>query len=128
LPGDKSQIVHETFFAPEIPEHFKNRKVLIADDEDFNRFVLMNILNKWGVKYQEAKNGEEAVSLALENHFDLIFMDMRMPKKNGLEAAQEILKKKPETRNYCSYRIRPDCRPGSQQKGRNGWFFGKTFF
>jgi signal transduction histidine kinase/FixJ family two-component response regulator len=98
LPGDKSQIVHETFFAPEIPIHFKNRAVLIADDEDFNRFVLINILGKWGVKYQEAKNGQEAVSLALLNHFDLIFMDMRMPKKNGLEASQEILKKKPETR------------------------------
>jgi signal transduction histidine kinase/response regulator of citrate/malate metabolism len=93
-PGDKAKIVHEAFFAPEIPVHFKKRKVLIADDEDFNRFVLMNILDKWGVNYLEAKNGEEAISLALQNHFDLIFMDMRMPKKNGLEAAQEILKKK----------------------------------
>lgn len=96
LPGDESQIVHETFFAPEIPAHFKSRQVLIADDEDFNRFVLMNILDKWGVKYQQAKNGEEAVSLALSNHFDLIFMDMRMPKKNGLEAAREILDIKPD--------------------------------
>lgn len=95
LPGDKSQIVHEAFFAPEIPKHFKNRKILIADDEDFNRFVLINILNKWGVKYHEAKNGEEAVSLALENPYDLIFMDMRMPKKNGLEASREILENKP---------------------------------
>jgi signal transduction histidine kinase/CheY-like chemotaxis protein/HPt (histidine-containing phosphotransfer) domain-containing protein len=97
LPGDKAKIVQEAFFAPEIPAHFKNRKILIADDEDFNRFVLMNILDKWGVNYLEAKNGQDAVSLALENHFDLIFMDMRMPKKNGLEAAQEILKNKPGT-------------------------------
>ena len=95
LPGDKAKIVQEAFFAPEIPAHFKNRKILIADDEDFNRFVLMNILDKWGVNYLEAKNGQDAVSLALENHFDLIFMDMRMPKKNGLEAAQEILKNEP---------------------------------
>jgi len=98
LTGDPSQITHETFFAPEIPAYFKKREILIADDETFNRFVLINILNKWGVKYQEAKNGSEAVSLALKNTFDLIFMDMRMPQKNGLEAAREILGKKPDAR------------------------------
>jgi signal transduction histidine kinase/CheY-like chemotaxis protein/HPt (histidine-containing phosphotransfer) domain-containing protein len=98
LTGDPSQITHETFFAPEIPAYFKKREILIADDETFNRFVLINILNKWGVKYQEAKNGSEAVSLALKNTFDLIFMDMRMPQKNGLEAAREILEKKPDAR------------------------------
>jgi DNA-binding NtrC family response regulator len=86
LPCDKSKIVHEAIFAPKIPEHFKKQKILIAADEDFNRFVLTNILDKWGEKYQEAKNDEEAVSLALENHFDLTFMDMRMPKKNWLPA------------------------------------------
>lgn len=96
LPGNPDEILPEAFSAPEISEHFKKLKILIADDEDFNRFVLTNILDKWGVKYEEAKNGAEAVSRALENHFDLIFMDMRMPEKNGVEASREILKIKPD--------------------------------
>ena len=96
LHGNPDQILQEAFFAPEISEHFKKRKILIADDEDFNRFVLINILDKWGVKYQEAKNGADAVSMALENHFDLILMDMRMPEKTGVEASREILKIKPD--------------------------------
>ncbi|MBW6533402.1 MAG: response regulator [Mariniphaga sp.] len=121
LAGDKSQIVHEAFFAPEIPKHFKNRKVLIADDEDFNRFVLKKILDKWKVKYQEAKNGQEAVSLALSNHFDLIFMDMRMPKKNGLEAAQEILKAKPAA---CIIAVTASDRVADQEASKKAGMAG----
>ncbi len=96
LAGDPSKLVQEAFFAPEIPRHFTQRNVLIADDEEFNRFVLKNILDKWGVRYLEASDGAEAVGLALKNHFDLIFMDMRMPKKNGPEAAREIHYTKPD--------------------------------
>ncbi|WP_372946843.1 ATP-binding protein [Mariniphaga sp.] len=121
LPGEKSKIVHETFFAPEIPAHFKNRKVLIADDEDFNRFVLMNILDKWGVKYQEAKNGEEAIHLAMENNFDVIFMDMRMPKRNGLEAAQEILKKKSDS---CIIAVTASDRTADQEASKKAGMAG----
>ena len=121
LPGDKSQIVHETFFAPKIPAHYRNRKVLIADDEDFNRFVLMNILDKWGVKYQQAKNGEEAVSLALSNHFDLIFMDMRMPKKNGVEASREILEIKPDD---CIIAVTASDRTADQEASKKAGMAG----
>jgi CheY-like chemotaxis protein len=119
--GDPSQITQATFFAPEIPEHFKKKKILIADDEDFNRFVLINILNKWGVKYREARNGGEVVSLALADSFDLIFMDIRMPQKNGLEAAREILKKKPET---CIVSVTASDRTADQEASKKAGMAG----
>lgn len=121
LPGDESQIAREIYFTPEIPEHFKKMKILIADDGDFNRFVLINIFDKWGVKYQEAKNGEEAVRLALSNHFDLIFMDMRMPKKNGLEASREILKSKPDA---CIVAVTASDRAADQEASRKAGMAG----
>jgi len=92
LPGDMEKIEPKEFILPKIPEKkFKNLFFLIADDEEFNRYVLKNILKKWGSKFEEAVNGQETVDKALSGKFDIILMDMRMPVKNGLEAAEEIL-------------------------------------
>lgn len=77
-----------------IPEKIKELKILGVDDEEFNRYLLKVIFEKWGVAYQEAKNGKEAVKMAVESNFDLILMDVRMPELNGIEASKLILKEK----------------------------------
>jgi len=81
-----------------VPESVKKLKVLVVDDEEFNRFLLKVIFEKWGVDFLEAKNGNEAVKLALENNFDLILMDLRMPDLNGIDASRQIMKEKPDTK------------------------------
>jgi signal transduction histidine kinase/DNA-binding response OmpR family regulator len=78
-----------------VPEKILKQNILVVDDEEFNRYLLKVIFEKWGVKYQVAKNGEEAVTVALENDFDIILMDIRMPKLNGIEATKLIHKEKP---------------------------------
>lgn len=93
--GKKQNIAQHDFETVEIPESYKKLRFLIADDTEFNRFLLKGILNKWGVKFTEATNGNEAVEAAILNDFDVIFMDLRMPGKNGFEATREILQKKP---------------------------------
>ncbi|MBN2775532.1 MAG: response regulator, partial [Prolixibacteraceae bacterium] len=94
--GDVSEI--EDHFSPvlEIPESFRQIFVLVADDEEFNRFLLKGIFEKWGVSYAETDNGNDAVDLAFEGNFNLILMDLNMPGKNGIEATKEILAKIPE--------------------------------
>ncbi|MGM0619990.1 MAG: ATP-binding protein [Bacteroidota bacterium] len=92
--GDKNEIKEEEFDSPEIHDQFKQLRVLIADDEEFNRFLFKGIFTKWGIQYTEVTNGEEAVKAALNNTFDIILMDMRMPKKNGIEATKAILQEK----------------------------------
>ena len=81
-----------------IPEKFKNLSALIVDDEDFNRYLLKNILSKWGVKVAECVNGKEAVDVCSSQTFDAIFMDVRMPVLNGLDASREILKNEPKSK------------------------------
>ena len=74
-----------------IPEWFKKLHLLIVDDEEFNLYLIKNIMNSWGVSFTEAHNGQEAVKLALENAYDLILMDIRMPVMDGYEATKQIL-------------------------------------
>lgn len=73
-----------------IPDSIKQISVLIADDEEYNRFLLKSILQKWGIRFMEAKTGIEVVNYALIENFDLILMDLNMPEMNGIEAAKAI--------------------------------------
>ncbi len=98
LKGDPEKIELEESTMPDIPEYFKSLTVLIADDEEFNRYVIKNIFDKWGVNYNEAVDGEEAVEMSKVRKYDIIFLDVRMPRKNGLDAAKEITDSDPEAR------------------------------
>lgn len=68
-------------------------KVLIADDDSFNIDIMKNYLNKFGIKYICAHDGEEAVSLFKKHYQEICFVitDNFMPKKTGTEAALEIV-------------------------------------
>ncbi|MFD2613366.1 PAS domain S-box protein [Paenibacillus gansuensis] len=65
-------------------------RILIAEDNEINQIVLTKMLQKMGHEVTVAENGEEAVSAALAARFDLIFMDIQMPKMGGVEAAKAI--------------------------------------
>ena len=67
-------------------------KVLIADDDSFNIELMKNYLNKFGINYLCAHDGEETVSLFKKHHKEICFVitDNFMPKKTGTEAALDI--------------------------------------
>lgn len=65
-------------------------RILLVDDNDVNRKVATGILKKSGCEITEAKDGFEAIELAKKNTFDLVFMDIQMPKMNGVKATQKI--------------------------------------
>jgi len=68
----------------------KNKKILIVEDNRINQIVTRKILEKKSIICSIAENGEEAITMVKENHYDLILMDINMPIKNGYEAAEEI--------------------------------------
>ena len=72
------------------PENLNSLNVLLVEDNDINRQIVREMLEKDGVIISEATNGLEAVEMANKQHFDLILMDVSMPVMNGVDATREI--------------------------------------
>lgn len=70
--------------------HLKGRRILVAEDNEINQIVARELLEKAGFRVELASNGREAVAMALNNQYDLIFMDIQMPEMDGLTAAREL--------------------------------------
>lgn len=69
------------------------RKVLIAEDNEINMEIGVEILRMFGFEVEQAWNGKEALDLfreSKENEYALIVMDMKMPVMDGCEAARQI--------------------------------------
>ena len=66
-------------------------KALVADDTKENRDVLSKILSDIGVEVIVAENGQEAVEMVRSHQPDIVFMDIRMPVMDGMEATKQIL-------------------------------------
>ncbi|WP_078414908.1 response regulator transcription factor [Priestia abyssalis] len=69
-------------------------KVLIVDDEERIRRLLKMYLERENYVIEEAEDGEEALEKALNNHYDLILLDLMMPGKDGIEVCKELREKK----------------------------------
>lgn len=70
------------------------KKILIVDDEEMIREVLREYADFEGYEAYEASNGREAVQLCKDNDYDIILMDIMMPKLDGYSAVKEIKKSK----------------------------------
>lgn len=73
----------------------KPLRVLIADDESIIRMGLRAILTELGHTVFSASDGVEAASLAQREEPDIALLDVRMPFRDGLDAAAEIVKLRP---------------------------------
>lgn len=73
-----------------------NKRILIADDDDQIRELLVFDIQSSGYTVDSADNGEAALKKALENNYDLILLDVMMPKMNGYDVCKNIRLVKPE--------------------------------
>jgi CheY-like chemotaxis protein len=69
---------------------WKNKQILIAEDEDLNWLFIREMLRKTGAEILRAKDGNEAVSITKKTTPDIILMDLKMPELNGIDATRKI--------------------------------------
>ena len=67
-------------------------KVLIVDDEQSIRYVLREILEDEKYQVSDASNGQEALDLLQKEAFDVVLSDVKMPKMDGLELLDKVIK------------------------------------
>ena len=68
----------------------KGMRILIAEDNMINKYIILNILDKWEVETQLVNNGLEVLEILKDNTYNLILMDNYMPGMNGLEVISKI--------------------------------------
>jgi len=92
----KNKVLNNTDSEPKPGHHWKNKTILIAEDDEINYIFLKEALTSSGAKILHAPNGIAVIDMAesIEN-IDIILMDIKMPGIDGFEAAKYISKIKP---------------------------------
>lgn len=80
----------DTFSPPPGKQFYTPLHILLAEDFEVNRKLLIPFLEQYGHTVTTAENGQEALEFLKEKTFDLILMDIKMPVMDGIEAARRI--------------------------------------
>lgn len=73
------------------------KRILVIDDEEGLRMVLSDLFEDLGYDLETAKDGKEGLDSALAGDFDLVMLDLSLPKMDGLEVLCSLKEEKPDT-------------------------------
>lgn len=68
----------------------RGMSALVVEDNLINQRLIKLLLKEYGIQVAAVSNGDEAVAMCRDNKFDIVFMDIDMPIKDGILATQEI--------------------------------------
>ncbi len=91
-------------------------KILIVDDVSFNRTLMRIMLERHGYQLEEAKNGQEALTIIEKDRPDLILMDITMPIMDGVEALKHLRSKKGPESELPVIAVTAQSRKGNKQR------------
>ena len=92
-PADKSQTQEDT-----APAVWPEAKILVVDDTPVNLVVAKGMLKNSEAEIDTAESGEDALDLIKKNHYDLVFLDHKMPGMDGVETLGHAKKLSPNSK------------------------------
>ena len=103
--------------------------ILVVDDEPLIREMAREILENQGFCVSEASDGQEGLELFIDNpnRFDLIILDLVMPRLHGFQVMDRILQLAPMTRILISSGFSPDSRPELTRSTPTTAFLAKPY-
>jgi len=107
-------------------ESRRKLSILVAEDNAVNRTVIVSLLQKMGHNVSVAEDGEQVLTLVRERRFDLLFMDVRMPKLDGLSATAALRRRERETGGHLrvvamTASVLPEDRDSCMAAGMDGY-------
>ena len=91
------------------------KTILYVEDNEFNRQIVRDLLARTSYRLIEANDGEQGVTMALQEPPDLVLMDIQLPKISGLEATRR-LRADPRTAHIPIITITSYALSGDDQK------------
>jgi two-component system sensor histidine kinase BarA len=100
----------------EILPSLENFNILVVDDNDINLKLISTLMRNKGAMVCEANDGLSAISKAQTNHYDLILMDIHMPKMKGTEAAEIIRRSERNSKHTPIIALTADVVPSTRNQ------------
>jgi len=84
--------IEKSISMSDISDLFSGKKLLIVEDIDINREILVSLLEETGLIIESAENGRIALDMIMSSvsDYDIVFMDMQMPEMDGIETTRRI--------------------------------------
>ncbi len=91
------------------------KRILVVEDNPDNMYVMDRILTHYGYTVQEAASGDEALRLLETANYDLVLMDMQMPRLDGY-AAVRMLRAMPKMQDVPVIAVTANSMPGDRER------------
>ena len=95
LPAQVQTSRHSTKEARPEVQLYKDVRILVAEDNEINQLLVLNILEELGYQAEIVSNGVEVFESMKSNRYDILLMDVQMPEMDGLETTRMITKNIP---------------------------------
>ena len=97
----------------ETADVFRGRRILLAEDNEINAMIMVEVLQEMGAEIERAENGQIAVDMFAdhpENYYDFILMDVQMPVMDGRTAARTIrAMERPDAKSILIFALSADA-------------------
>lgn len=99
-----------------LESRFPGKKILVVEDYFINRELIVEFLQLMDCEVDTAEDGVEAVNAFKANGYDLILMDIQMPKMDGYQATREIRKLEEEGQRVPIVAVTANAMEGDREK------------